>query len=349
MAISPTEQFQATDQKIDEPALITIIVPALNEELNIARLERELLAVTDTMPYRFEFLVIDNDSTDRTGELVKAICHRDPRWRYLRFSRNFTVEMSITAGYHYASGNAMIVLYSDLQDPPDVIPRMVEKWREGFDVVYGVRTIRTGDPGWRNLSVKIAYRVIAWFSDVHIPTDTGDFRLITRQVRDALEGCGEYNRYMRGLIAWLGFRQTGISYERRPREAGASKGPLIYTILFAINAITSFSLKPLRLFSLFGCVMIMLSILAAMVYSILFLVGSPPPGITTLIVLSFLGIGFNSLGIGVLGEYLGRTYTEVKQRPLYIVQEMVNMNDSAYSIDTPLSSFPANFERSVNK
>jgi len=305
--------------------LVTIVVPALNEEDNIPRMARELLAVVEPLPYRFEFIVVDNHSGDRTGELVKALCAGDDRWKYLRFSRNFSVEMSITAGYRFASGDAIIVLYSDLQDPPDVIPRFLAKWREGFDVVYGVRTRRPGDPTWRNLSVKVAYRLIAWAADVGIPKDTGDFRLITRQVRDALEELPETNRYMRGLIAWLGFRQTGIPYERRPREAGHSKAPFFPTLFFTINAITSFSLKPLRMFLLLGFAMVGASMVAAVVYSVLSITGSPPRGITTLIVLSFLGIGLNSIGIGVLGEYLGRTYSEVKHRPLYVVQEVVNL------------------------
>lgn len=245
--------------------LVSIIVPALNEEESIPRLESELAAVFASLPYRFEFIVIDNGSSDRTPELVKEICSRDPRWKYLRFSRNFTVEMSITAGYRYASGDAMIVLYSDLQDPPTAIPSLLNKWQEGYDVVYGVRTVRPGDPKLRNLSVKIAYRLIAWFSDFEIPKDTGDFRLITRQVRDALARCGEYNRYMRGLIAWLGFRQTGVLYERRPRNAGVSKAPFWPTFFFMINAITSFSLKPLRLFSALGIVMIGISLAAIFV------------------------------------------------------------------------------------
>lgn len=311
-----------------ERPLVSIIIPALNEEENIPRLERELLAVVEPLPYRFEFLVIDNHSADNTGELVKDLCARDTRWKYLRFSRNFTVEMSITAGYHFARGDAMIVLSSDLQDPPDVIPRFLEKWREGWDVVYGVRTHRPGDPPLRNLAVRWAYRLISWSAEYPIPKNTGDYRLITRAVRDALEQCGETNRYMRGLIAWLGFRQTGITYERRPREAGVSKGPFWYTVFFTFNAITSFSLKPLRLFLFLGFAMIGLSFAAIALYSVLYLLGSPPPGITTLIVLSFLGIGLNSLGIGVLGEYLGRTYAEVKRRPLYIVQESVNFESS---------------------
>lgn len=304
--------------------LVTIVVPALNEEGNIARLETELLAALEPLPYRYEFIVVDNHSTDRTGELIKAICWRDPRWKYLRFSRNFTVEMSITAGYHYASGDAIIVLYSDLQDPPSAIPLLLAKWREGYDVVYGVRTVRTGDPGWRNLAVKLAYRLIAWSAETAIPVNAGDFRLITRQVRDALEQCGETNRYMRGLIAWLGFEQAGVSYERQPRKSGRSKAPLWPTILFTINAVTSFSLKPLRLFLFLGFGLLGISLIGAILYSALFLVVSPPSGITTLIVLAFFSIGLNSLGIGIIGEYLGRTYTETKRRPLYLVREVVN-------------------------
>jgi dolichol-phosphate mannosyltransferase len=307
-------------------ALITIVIPAFNEEGSIARLEQELLAAVEPLSYTFEFIVIDNGSTDRTGELIKAICARDSRWKYLRFSRNFTVEMSITAGYHYALGEAIVVLYSDLQDPPDVIPKLIEKWLEGYDVVYGVRTVRPGDAAWRNKAVKIAYRLIGWFSDVPIPNDAGDFRLITRQVRDALESCPEQNRYMRGLIAWLGFRQIGVPYERQPRNAGESKAPFSDLLFFVFNAITSFSLRPLRLFTLMGTIILALSVIAAFVYTLLWLTGSPPPGVTTIIVLLLAAIGLNSIGIGILGEYVGRTYIEAKQRPLYVVQETVNVS-----------------------
>jgi glycosyltransferase involved in cell wall biosynthesis len=306
--------------------LVTLVIPARNEEGNIARLEKEVLDVVAALPqYRFEFIVIDNHSSDSTGELVKAICARDARWKYLRFSRNFTVEMSITAGYHFATGDAIIVLYSDLQDPPDVIPHFLKKWEEGWDVVYGVRTIRPGDPQWRNFMVKIAYRLIAASAEMPIPTDAGDFRLIDRKVRDALEQVQEQNRYMRGLIAWLGFRQTSIEYERRPRKAGRSSAPFWNTVFFTFNAITAFSMKPLRLFTFLGFILLALSALGILIYSVLFLTGQPPAGITTLIVLSLLALGINSLGIGILGEYIGRTYTEVKFRPLYIVQEQVGL------------------------
>ena len=309
-------QNRSTDRE-----LISIIIPARNEEGNIERLEKELLAIVNPMPFDFEFIVIDNASTDQTGKKVKGICDRDARWKYYRFSRDFTVEMSLTAGYHEAHGDAIIVLYSDLQDPPEVIPRFIEKWKEGYDVVYGVRTIRPGDPAWRNFMVKIAYRLIRWFSEVPIPTDAGDFRLITHQVRDALEECGEYNRYLRGLISWLGFRQTGIPYERKPRLQGTSNAPFLDIFLFTMSAITSFSLKPLRLFTFMGFSILLVSFLAVFIYAGLWLVGSPPPGITTLIILGFFGIGLNSLGIGILGEYIGRIYSETKLRPKYIIQE----------------------------
>lgn len=307
------------------PQLITIVIPAFNEEGNIQSLERELLSAVESLPFSFEFIVIDNSSSDQTGEMIKSICARDPRWKYLRFSRNFTVEMSITAGYHHAEGAAIVVLYSDLQDPPNVIPRLIEKWQEGYDVVYGVRTVRPGDARWRNFAVKIAYRIINWFSDVPIPTDAGDFRLITRQVRDALENFPEHNRYLRGLIAWLGFRQIGVPYERAPRRAGESKAPFSHLLFFAFNAITSFSLRPLRLFTLMGAIILAVSMIAAIVYAVLFFTESPPPGITTIIILLLAAIGLNSIGIGILGEYVGRTYVEAKRRPLYVVQEAINI------------------------
>jgi len=329
----------------DSRPLVTIVIPARNEEANIPRLEEEVRRVTDPLPYRFEFLVIDNASKDRTPELVKAICARDPRWSYLRFSRDFTVESSISAGYHHARGDAIIVLYSDLQDPPELIATFLEKWREGYDVVYGTRTRRPGDPKWRNALVKVAYRVIAWSSEVPIPTDAGDFRLISRRVRDALDRCGEYNRYMRGMISWIGFRQIGVPYERRPRLAGESKAPFWHLVTFVFSAISSYSLKPLRLFTMFGFLVLGASLAAAGFYSIAAFLGHPPPGITTLIVLGWVAIGLNALGIGVLGEYVGRTYSEVKHRPLWVVDETVNLPGSARvtaheGADEPFRSVP---------
>jgi polyisoprenyl-phosphate glycosyltransferase len=305
--------------------LVSIVIPARNEIDNIPILEQQLVSALENQPYDFEFLVIDNGSTDGTDSAVKAICERDPRWKFVGLSRDFGIDASISAGYRLASGAAIVVIYSDLQDPPDVIPRFLAKWQEGFDVVYGVRTVRPGDPRWRNAAIKIVYAAIAKMADVEIPRNAGDFRLISRRVRDALMTCTESNRYMRGLIAWLGFRQVGISYERRPRTSGESKFPLGSLIVFALNAFTSFSLKPLRIFTILGFALLALSLLAVPVYVFLYFTTGAPQGITTLIVLGLLGIGVNSLGIGVLGEYLGRTYAETKRRPLFVIAESTNV------------------------
>jgi glycosyltransferase involved in cell wall biosynthesis len=312
---------------VAERRLVSIIVPARNEEGNIERLETELNEALSPLPHDFEFILVDNHSEDRTGALVKEICLRDPRWRYIRFSRDFSVEMSITAGYQAAQGEAIIVLYSDLQDPPSVIPALLKRWEEGYDVVYGVRTARPGDAWWRNIAVHLAYRLISRLSDIPIPVDTGDFRLISRRIRDVLVQLPEQSRYMRGLVAWLGFRQVGIPYARRPRHAGRSKGPVGSLLVFTLNAISSFSMKPLRLFTMFGLVAVLGSSIAALAYSLLALFGAPPSGVTTIIVLLWLIFGFNMLGIGMLGEYLGRTYLEVKGRPLFIVEETLNVHE----------------------
>ncbi|HZQ78245.1 MAG TPA: glycosyltransferase family 2 protein [Acidimicrobiia bacterium] len=325
---------------MSEHRLVSIVIPARNEEGNIARLERELIEAIAGLPYQFEIIVVDNHSSDTTPDLVKQICARDFRWRFIRFSRDFTVEASLAAGYRAASGDAIVVLYSDLQDPPSEIPRLLAKWEEGYDVVYGVRTARPGDPKWRNIGVRIAYRLIWALSEVPIPQNAGDFRLISAQVRDALEQCGEYNRYARGLISWLGFRQTGVEYERRPRLAGESKGPFVHTLIFLLTAITSFSLKPLRMFTLLGFALLGVAAGAIPIYIVLWFIGSPPPGLTTLTILVLGGIGFNSLGIGILGEYLGRTYLEVKHRPLFVIEEVVNLDPTGSGLipqRTPLS------------
>lgn len=321
--------------------LITVVVPARDEEGNMARLEQELNEALDPLPYDYEFILVDNASTDGTGELARELCARDPRWRYVRFSRDFGVDASITAGYRAARGEAVVVLYSDLQDPPSAIPSLLAKWEEGYDVVYGVRTVRPGDPRWRNAAVRVAYRLISRLSDVPLPQDAGDFRVVSARVRDALLECGEYNRYTRGLIAWVGFRQVGVGYERRPRTTGRSKAPLRDLLVFVLTAVTSFSLKPLRLFTLLGFAMVGLSMLAVPLYVILSFTDNPPAGITTVILLLLVVIGFNSLGIGILGEYLGRTHAEVKHRPLFLVADFANLDPAILAERRPGPAAPS--------
>jgi len=310
----------------DGRKLLTILVPAYNEEECLPRAYEEISAVARTLPVEHEVLVIDNASEDRTGEIAEELCRRDRRWRYLRLSRNFTVEGSLAAGFRYAQGDAIITCYSDLQDPPGRIPDFVAKWLEGHDVVYGVRSRRPGDPAWRNLLVKIAYRLIHRLSEDRLPVDTGDFVLISRRVRDVLVGLEERGRYTRGLVHWVGMRRCALPYERRPRFAGKSKAPFFEILRFAITAVTSFSTRPLRILTIFGAIVVSFAAVLALVYVGGWFLYDPPPGITSTLVLLVANLGMMSLGFGILGEYLGRTYVETKRRPLWIVDRAVNLD-----------------------
>jgi glycosyltransferase involved in cell wall biosynthesis len=306
--------------------LVSIVIPAYNEEAMFPRLEHEVLAAIEGLPYRFEFIVIDNDSTDRTGELLKEICLRDPRWKYIRFSRTFEVEISITAGYEYANGDAIIVLYSDLQEPPDLIPEFIEKWQQGYDVVYGQHTFRHGEIRGRSGAVRIAYRVISRMAEVRIPPHVCDFKLITREVRDALVQCGERLRYTRGLIAWLGFKQIGIPYERQARQAGKSKTTVSLLFRYLLNGIFGFSLKPLRLFAILGSFLLTVAAVWGIVTAVS-AIGGNGASEGTLLGLLILGVaGFNSIGIWMVGEYVGRTYFETLRRPMFVVSETLNVD-----------------------
>jgi dolichol-phosphate mannosyltransferase len=306
--------------------LVSIVIPACNEEANIPRLEREVLAAVEGLPYRFEFILVDNDSADRTGELVKELCARDPRWRYIRFSRTFDLEMSITAGYEYAAGDAIVVLYSDLQEPPDKIPEFLAKWEQGYDVVYGVHTRRHGELAVRTWAGRLGYRVISRLAEVPIPSDVCDFKLVTREVRDALMQCGERLRYLRGLIAWLGFRQVGVEYERRAREAGKSKASFSLLFKYMLNGVFGFSLKPLRLFAILGSLLLGVAAVWALVTAGLAAGGHGPSSATLLALLIISVAGFNSIGIWMVGEYVGRSYIETLRRPLFVVSETFNVD-----------------------
>jgi dolichol-phosphate mannosyltransferase len=306
--------------------LVSIVIPARNEEANIEQLEREVLEACDAEPYEFEFLVIDNDSSDATGELIKRICERDPRWKYVAFTRDFTVEMSITAGYRYASGDAIIVLYSDLQEPPSVIPQFLAKWQEGYDVVYGVQTARLGELPARTALVRIAYRVIALLAEVRIPPDACDFRLITAEVRDALMDLGERIRYLRGMVSWLGFRQVSIPYERRPRRAGTSKMSRSLLFGYLSNGIFGFSFAPARAFAALAAGLATAAVAGALVCAGLAAAGVGIAGGVWIALLITAGAALNALGFWIVGEYAARSYFETIRRPIYIVRETVNID-----------------------
>jgi dolichol-phosphate mannosyltransferase len=322
--------------------LLTVIMPAMNEEANLPRAFEEVGAVLEGLAYDYEVIVIDNASTDGTGDVAADLCARDPRWRYLRFSRNFTVEVSIAAGLHYAQGDAALILFSDLQDPPELIPTFVQKWEEGHDVVYGTIRQRHGDPLWKAWSARLFYRIINALAEVEITPNATDFRLLSRRAIDALNQFGERNRYLRGFAHWIGFKRCAIPYDRRPRQSGRSKAPLFYLLNLAVNAITCFSIKPLQIFSVMGMLASIGTIGLALVYVGSYLFAYPVPGLTTIYLLMLANLTVLLLGFGAVGEYIGRIYVETKRRPLFLVDRTVNLDverglrpSSAQVLDLP--------------
>lgn len=318
-----------TDVSSDSPRrLISITMPARNEEGNLPRAYEEVTAVMARLPqYDYEVIVIDNASTDRTPDIARGFCARDPRWKYVRFSRNFGGETSLTVGLRLAKGAAVINLFSDLQDPTDRIPDFIAKWEEGYDVVSGILRDRQDNNALRGVAARMAYRLIRASSDIEIPENATDFRLVSRRVVDAFNQLNERQRYVRGLMHWVGFNKCEITYDRRPRQWGRSKAPWWWCFQFALNAITSFSTKPLKLFMVFGSLVLLGSGLLALYYAAtrIFNIDNPPRGIPTILVLLLLNLGVVSLGIGLLGEYVGHIYTEVKRRPLYVIDDFRNI------------------------
>lgn len=310
--------------------LISVVMPARNEEGNVLRAHDELAAAFSELPeYDYEVIVVDNASTDGTGDRVRELCARDARWKYVRFSRDFGAETSISMGMRLASGDAAINLFSDLQDPPERIPDFVRKWEEGFDVVCGIIEDRQDQHKMRGWAARLAYRLICLCSDIHIPESAGDFRLVDRKVIDAFNRLNERERYVRGLMHWVGFKQTSLTYNRRARQWGRSKAPFWWCFQFALNAITSFSTKPLKMFTVFGFCVVCGSVLLSAYYLatrfLPFFYDAPPRGIPTILVLLLWNLGIMSLGIGILGEYIGHIHSETKKRPLFLVETYENL------------------------
>jgi glycosyltransferase involved in cell wall biosynthesis len=308
--------------------LFSMVVPVMNEEAVLEETYATLNRHLTEAGLPFEVVVVDNGSIDRTPEIMGAICASDPRWKFLRLSRNFGYQNSITAGMMAARGDGIMIIDADLQDPPELIPEFIARWREGNDIVYGVRVERTGESRLRVIPTMLAMRFITWMSDdIKLPLHSGDFRLISRRARDAFACLPETNRYVRGMIHWLGFKQVGIPYTRRGRIGGESKVNLIYLIGFMLNAVFSFSIKPLRMFSVFGACTLGLTALLAVVYVAMSFVASPPRGVTTMLFLLLTNLGVMSLGIGVLGEYIAKIYAECKRRPLWLVDYSLNLSE----------------------
>lgn len=301
---------------------ISIIVPCFNEEMVLPETHRRLRAVCAQSRRSFEIIYVDDGSRDSTPEILTDIQVSDPHVRLIRLARNFGHQIAITAGLEYACGNAVVIIDSDLQDPPEVILEMIERWSEGYAVVYGTRQNREGETAFKLKTAKLFYRLINRLSDVPIPLDTGDFRLMDRKVVEALLSMPERDRFLRGMVSWVGFTQTSVSYSRAARLAGATKYSLLRMTRFAIDGILSFSTVPLRLATLIGLIasgLATLGCISALVFGLW--TDHWIAGWTAVLLAVLLMGGVQLICVGILGEYLGRIYGEAKRRPLYIVRE----------------------------
>lgn len=313
---------------IPHKKLISIVVPVLNEELNIMPFYRAVQLIIDkcSETYTFEIIFTDNNSTDSTYKILKELCELDPRVRAIRFSRNFGYQKSILAGYLNANGHALIQLDCDLQDPPELIPEFLRVWEQGAAVVYGVRVSRKENI-LMHVARKFFYRVINSLSEDKLPLDAGDFRLVDRKIVELLRQEDDANPYLRGKIATFGFRQQGIPYNRSVRMLGKSNFGLKNLIGLALDGILNHSIIPLRIASFFGIIVSFITAFTALLYFIgkLFFGFTWPPGFTTLAILILLGISINSLFLGVMGEYVGRIYRQVKKGPLVIIESHLGL------------------------
>jgi glycosyltransferase involved in cell wall biosynthesis len=304
-------------------SLVSVVAPMLNEE-GTARVfcERVRAAMAD-LPW--ELVIVDDGSSDGTPQILAELAAADERVKVVTLSRNFGHQMAITAGLDHASGDAVVMIDADLQDPPELIPTMVEHWRAGSDVVYTMRTHREGESRFKVVTARWFYGLMGRVSAVPLASNSGDFRLLSRQALDALLTMRERNRYLRGMTSWVGFTQTALPYDRAARHSGETKYPIRKMVHFALDAIASFSNVPLQLATIAGFIFAALAFLAVPVAIAFRVFGQFLPGITTTVVAVLLLGGFQLIAIGLIGEYVGRIYDEVKRRPLYIVRERANV------------------------
>ena len=307
---------------------ISVVAPIFNERESLQEFYRRVREALDTTGDSWELVPVDDGSTDRTGELLSALAKQDNRVRPVIFARNFGHQLAVTAGLDYARGDAVVIIDADLQDPPELIPEMLAKWKEGYEVVFAIREEREGESLFKLATASLFYRLIYRITDVDIPLDTGDFRLLDRKVVDVLCRMRERHRFLRGMSVWVGFKQTGVKYRRAARFAGTTKYPFRKMFKFAWDAVTSFSYLPLQIAMYLGFIAAGLSIVAIPIVAIMRLAGSQAfvGQATTLIAVLFLG-GVQLISLGILGEYIGRLYDEAKGRPLYIVREAPRQED----------------------
>jgi glycosyltransferase involved in cell wall biosynthesis len=304
-------------------ALHSVVVPVYNEAEGIDAFHERCSKALAGIGEGYEIVYVDDGSVDGSWARLHALRDRDTHVRLLRLSRNFGHQIAISAGLEHASGDTVTVIDADLQDPPELIAEMVERWRGGADIVYGVRTIRRGESWFKVTSAKGFYRVMRSLADVDIPVDVGDFRLLSRRAADALTSMPEHHRYVRGMVAWLGYDSSRVEYERDPRATGETKYPLNKMMRFALDGVLSFSTRPLRVATWVGLIASAVAFVTAIVLVFLRLFGDiSVQGWTSLAVLILLAAGVQLVTIGTLGEYMGRIWTEVRRRPLYLVREV---------------------------
>lgn len=302
--------------------IFSIIAPIFNEIQSIPELYRRVYEVMDSISEPWELILVDDGSTDGSTGVIRELAEHDNRLRPVIFARNFGHQLAVTAGLDYSRGQAVVIIDADLQDPPEVILDLIAKWREGYEVVYAVRTDREGESWFKLVTASVFYRLIYRITDVDIPMDTGDFRLLDRKAVNVLNSMRERHRFLRGMSVWIGFKQVGVSYGRAARTAGETKYPFKKMFKFALDAVTSFSYFPLQVATYFGFFLAGISLLAIPIVIATRLAGSQAffGQATTLIAVLFLG-GVQLISLGILGEYIGRLYDEAKGRPLYIVRE----------------------------
>ncbi|MEI6131522.1 MAG: glycosyltransferase family 2 protein [Bacillota bacterium] len=309
--------------------LLSVVVPVYNEESVILETYKRLKTVLDSMSIEYEVILVNDGSKDKTAEMATEICTNDTAWKFLNFSRNFGHQIAITAGMDYSSGEAIVVIDADLQDPPELIPQMMEKWHEGFDVVYAKRVKRDGETFFKKFTAKMFYKLMRYMTDFDLPTDVGDYRLIDAKVREALKLVNERNRYIRGIISWLGFKQTAVEFNREKRFAGETKYPLRKMIKFAFDAITAFSYKPLKIATYLGTFVSIASFIYLIVVIVSAIIGKTAPGWASTLAVSLFFNGVVLVILGIIGEYIGRIFDEVKARPLYIVARTINLENES--------------------
>lgn len=305
----------------DKKITFSIIVPIFNEIESLPEMYRRVSATMDQVGEPWELILVDDGSTDGSTAGILELAKKDERIRPLIFARNFGHQIAVTAGWDHALGEAVVIIDADLQDPPEVIPDLIAKWKEGYEVVYAIRSEREGETWFKKFTASVFYRLIYRITDVKIPLDTGDFRLLDREVVDVLKSMRERHRFPRGMAAWVGFKQVGVEYKRAVRFAGQTKYPFKKMLKLALNAITGFSYFPLQVASYLGFISAGVSIVAIPVVIILRLTGSQAftGQASTLLAVLLLG-GVQLISLGILGEYIGRLYDEAKGRPLYIVR-----------------------------